>query len=164
SADGAALTASKPSITMRERSSIAHRRWLLKAFRAMVKRNAGTFASAGRFGAAFANFSHVSCVRSSAVSRQPERRSRNPRRRGFVKYMALATLFSTLATTCADLGATLYAAEKAFDPTKSFETRQGPGTAEQTEAAALPRVIHIVIEGSAESTSPGILGFAFLAL
>lgn len=83
---------------------------------------------------------------------------------GFVKYMAMATLFSTLATTCADLGATLYAAEKAFDPTKSYEKRQGPATAEQTEAAALPRVIHIVIEGSAESTSPGILGFAFLAL
>lgn len=83
---------------------------------------------------------------------------------GFVKYMAAATLFSTLATTCADLGATLYAAEKAFDPTKSYETRQGPATAEQTEAASLPRVIHILIEGCAESTSPGILGFAFLAL
>jgi hypothetical protein len=83
---------------------------------------------------------------------------------GFVKYMAAATLFSTLATSCADVGATLYAAEKAFDPTKSFETRHGPATAEQTDAAALPRVIHIVIEGFAESTSPGILGFAFLAL
>jgi hypothetical protein len=74
---------------------------------------------------------------------------------GFVKYMAAATLFSTLATTCADLGATLYAAEKAFAPTTS---------AEPTEAAALPHALHIVIEGSAESTSPGILGFAFLAL
>jgi hypothetical protein len=83
---------------------------------------------------------------------------------GFVKCMAAAVLFSTLATTCADMGATLYAAEKAFDPTKSFEKREGPATAEQTEAAALPRVIHIVIEGFAESTSPGILGFAFLAL
>lgn len=83
---------------------------------------------------------------------------------GFIKGMAAATLFSTLATSCADVGATLYAAEKAFDPTKSFETRQGPATAEQTEAAALPRVIHIVIEGFAESTSPGILGFSFLAL
>ena len=83
---------------------------------------------------------------------------------GFIKAMAAATLFSTLATSCADVGATLYAAEKAFDPTTSFETRQGPATAEQTEAAALPRVVHIVIEGFAESTSPGILGFSFLAL
>lgn len=83
---------------------------------------------------------------------------------GFVRSMAAATLFSTLAASCADVGATLYAAEKAFDPTKSYETRQGPATAEQTEAAALPRVIHIVIEGLAESTSPGILGFSFLAL
>lgn len=83
---------------------------------------------------------------------------------GFIKSMAAATLFSTLAASCADVGATLYGAEKAFDPTKSFETRQGPATAEQTEATALPRVIHIVIEGFAESTSPGILGFAFLAL
>lgn len=83
---------------------------------------------------------------------------------GFVKAMAAAILFSTLAASCAGMGSTLYAAEKAFDPTKSYATRQGPATAEQTEAAALPRVIHIVIEGFAESTSPGILGFSFLAL
>jgi hypothetical protein len=85
---------------------------------------------------------------------------------GFIKSMAMATLFSTLAASCADVGATLYGAEKAFDPTKSYEaeTRSGPPSAEQTEAAALPRVIHIVIEGFAESTSPGIVGFSFLAL
>lgn len=83
---------------------------------------------------------------------------------GFVRGMAAATLFSTLATSCADVGATLYAAEKAFDEAASFETRKGPATAEQTEAAAVPRVLHILVEGFAESTSPGILGFSFLAL
>jgi hypothetical protein len=65
---------------------------------------------------------------------------------GFIQGMALATLFGTLAATCADVGATLYAAEKMF-------AKRGP-----TEA------LHLIIEGFAESTSPGILGFAFLAL
>ena len=55
---------------------------------------------------------------------------------GFIKKMALATL---------------YAAEKSFEQAAS-------------EAEALPRVTHIVVEGLAESTSPGILGFSFLAL
>ena len=70
---------------------------------------------------------------------------------GFIKKMALATLFGTLAASCADVGATLYAAEKSFEQAAS-------------EAEALPRVTHIVVEGLAESTSPGILGFSFLAL
>lgn len=70
---------------------------------------------------------------------------------GFVKGMALATLFGTLAASCADVGATLYAAEKTFAKAAS-------------EAEALPRAMHVVAEGLAESTSPGILGFSFLAL
>ena len=74
-----------------------------------------------------------------------------PRSLGFIKKMALATLFGTLAASCADVGATLHAAEKAFESAAS-------------EAEALPRVTHIVVEGLAESTSPGILGFSFLAL
>src|SRR5262245_46178455 len=57
---------------------------------------------------------------------------------GFIKSMAMATLFSTLAASCADVGATLYAAEKFFDPTKSSEGRAGPPSKEQTEAEALP--------------------------
>lgn len=66
---------------------------------------------------------------------------------GFVKGMAMATLFGTLAATCADVGATLYAAEKAFDATD-----------------AVGKPLHMIVEGFAESTSPGILGFSFLAL
>ncbi|MBX3208170.1 MAG: hypothetical protein KF764_24195 [Labilithrix sp.] len=68
---------------------------------------------------------------------------------GFIKGMAAATLFGTLAASCADAGATLYAAEKSFD---------------KDEREGAPRALHIVIEGLAESTSPGILGFSFLAL
>lgn len=70
---------------------------------------------------------------------------------GFVKGMAQATLFATLAATAADLGATLYAAEKTF-------------SAGDSEAAQAPRVAHLVVEGFAESTSPGIVGFSFLGL
>lgn len=65
----------------------------------------------------------------------------------FIKGMAMATLFGTLAASCADVGATLYAAEKAFDGCDS-----------------VGRPFHMIVEGFAESTSPGILGFSFLAL
>ncbi len=71
---------------------------------------------------------------------------------GFIKSMAQATLFATLAATAADLGATLYACEKTFS---------AEGT---TEAQQAPRVAHLMVEGFAESTSPGILGFSFLGL
>lgn len=66
---------------------------------------------------------------------------------GFIRGMAMATLFGTLAATCADVGATLYAAEKLFD------------VGEPTT-----KVAHLIVEGLAESTSPGIVGFALLAL
>ncbi len=61
--------------------------------------------------------------------------------------MMLATLVGTLAATCGDVGATLYA---------------GANTCGEKEDAA--RALHLIVEGFAESTSPGILGFAFLAL
>lgn len=65
---------------------------------------------------------------------------------GFIRAMAAACLFGTLAATCADVGATLYAVAGFWD-------QKGP-----TEAA------HILVEGLAESTSPGILGFAMLGV
>lgn len=68
---------------------------------------------------------------------------------GFIKSMGQATLYATLAATAADLGATLYAASRAWE-------QQGSG---QPLHAA-----HMIVEGFAESTSPGILGFSFLAL
>jgi hypothetical protein len=67
---------------------------------------------------------------------------------GFIKSMSQAVLYATLAATAADLGATLYAAEKAWE-------KPGGGP----EHAA-----HMIVEGFAESTSPGILGFSFLAV
>lgn len=70
---------------------------------------------------------------------------------GFVKGMMAATLFATLAASCADVGATLYACERTF-------------SAAESEADAIPRAMHLVAEGFAESTSPGIMGFSFLAL
>lgn len=74
---------------------------------------------------------------------------------GFVRSMSQAVLFATLAATCADVGATLYAASKVL-------SKAGDDAA--AEAAALPRALHFVIEGFAESTSPGIVGFTFLGL
>lgn len=68
---------------------------------------------------------------------------------GFIRGMMQAVLFATLAATAADLGATLYAANRAWE-------RSGDGG--PLEAA------HLIVEGFAESTSPGILGFSFLAL
>src|SRR4051794_11266380 len=68
---------------------------------------------------------------------------------GFLKGMMQAVLFATLAATAADLGATLYAASHAWEQ---------PGEGQPREAA------HMIIEGFAESTSPGILGFSFLAV
>ena len=67
---------------------------------------------------------------------------------GFIKSMMQAVLFATLAATAADLGATLYAATRAWE-----------------EAGAGPlQAAHMIVEGFAESTSPGILGFSFLAV
>lgn len=67
---------------------------------------------------------------------------------GFIRSLAMATLFGTLASTCADLGATLNAAGQVLEKNPhDFETAG-----------------HYVIEGFAESTSPGILGFSCLAL
>jgi hypothetical protein len=71
---------------------------------------------------------------------------------GFVRSMSQATLFATLAATCSDIGATLYATEKVFS---------AEGT---TEAVQAPHAAHLVVEGFAESTSPGILGFSFLGM
>jgi hypothetical protein len=65
---------------------------------------------------------------------------------GFIKSMMQAVLFATLAATAADLGATLYAASRAW------------------EATGNDHAAHMIVEGFAESTSPGILGFSLLAL
>ena len=68
---------------------------------------------------------------------------------GFVRGMAWATLFATLAATSADLGATLYHTSESFD---------------EASHDAQTRAAHMVIQGFAESTSPGIVGFSFLGL
>ena len=67
---------------------------------------------------------------------------------GFIKSIMQAVLFATLAATAADLGATLYASSHAWE-----EPGAGP-----------PLAAHMIVQGFAESTSPGILGFSFLAL
>lgn len=68
---------------------------------------------------------------------------------GFIRGMMQAVLFATLAATAADLGATLYAASHAWEK----PTEGGPLVA-----------AHMIVEGFAESSSPGILGFSFLAV
>lgn len=79
---------------------------------------------------------------------------------GFVRGMAAATLFGTLAATAADVGATLYSTARAF------EEKAAPGAepTAQMEAEALPHAMHLLAEGLAESTSPSVLGFPMLAL
>ncbi|MBX3227932.1 MAG: hypothetical protein KIT84_28105 [Labilithrix sp.] len=67
---------------------------------------------------------------------------------GFVKNIATALLFGTLAATCADFGATF----------------AGAGRVLEKSSNDLATAVHWVIEGTSESTSPGILGFSFLAL
>ena len=67
---------------------------------------------------------------------------------GFITSMGHATLFGTLAATASAVGATLYGASHAW---------------EQPEGGALQGA-HIIVEGLAESTSAGILGFSFLAV
>jgi hypothetical protein len=67
---------------------------------------------------------------------------------GFVKLMALTTLFGTLAASCADEGATLHAASRVLEK----------------DPNDLHTALLYVVQGTGESTSPGILGFAFLAL
>lgn len=83
-----------------------------------------------------------------------------PKILGFVKWMSLAVLFSTCAATCADVGMTLYAAERVMTD-KTVPERPGPPP---TDASQFHHAIHTVIAGCAESTSPGILGFSFLGL
>jgi hypothetical protein len=80
---------------------------------------------------------------------------------GFIRGMAIATLFGTLALTCADVGATFNSAVQSFE-----EPLEGapPGAKPPTKAEALPRALQIVFEGCSESTSPGVLGFGMLAL
>jgi hypothetical protein len=94
---------------------------------------------------------------------------------GFIKGLAAATLFGTLAASCADVGTTLYATEKALQEASergsasSRDRVPGGGAAsasvnqEATNDSIAP-AFHLMVEGLAESTSPGILGFSFLAL
>ncbi len=70
---------------------------------------------------------------------------------GFVKGMAAATLFTTLAASSADVGATLYSASEVMSHDNMFRGEPVNPT-------------HLIVQGLAESTSPGILGFSFLAL
>ncbi|MDB4943104.1 MAG: hypothetical protein JWP97_2638 [Labilithrix sp.] len=74
---------------------------------------------------------------------KPQRRSL-----GFIESMARATLFGTLAATAGAVGATLYAASQVW---------------EQPDGGAVVAA-HLIVQGLAESTSPLILGFSFLAL
>jgi len=69
----------------------------------------------------------------------------NPRSLGFSAWMGAATLFSTLMGTAADFGATFFHVSRAIHD----------GAADWHAD---------LVEGLAESMSPGIMGFAFLAV
>ena len=68
----------------------------------------------------------------------------NERNEGFIKWMSRATLFSILTGTCADFAAV--------------------GNAVANGKFAPSDRLLIICEGFAESMSPGIMGFSFLAL
>jgi hypothetical protein len=78
---------------------------------------------------------------------------------GFIKGMALATLFGTLAMTCADVGATCASASRGFGG-----EALGKDPKPQNEEEAFRYGIRIVVEGLGESTSPGVMGFALVGL
>ncbi len=67
---------------------------------------------------------------------------------GFVIGMTRATVYTTLAATFADLGATC-------NTVASFSEK--PGTTPF-------QLVAMLVEGVGESTSPGIVGFSFVAL
>jgi|GEM_PF-649879 len=69
---------------------------------------------------------------------------------GFVVWMSAAVLFATLSATCADVGATLYTSADVY------------ATGQFRGERAVPA--NILVQGLAESTSPGILGFSVLAV
>ena len=69
----------------------------------------------------------------------------NPRSFGFIVWMGAATLFSTLMGTSADFGATFFHVSRAID--KGMAGWHGD-----------------LMEGLAESMSPGIMGFSLLAM
>lgn len=72
----------------------------------------------------------------------------NARSLGFTTWVALSVLFGTLQGICSDLGAVfMYLA-------KTWTTHAQEGV----------NPVAILLEGLGESTSPGILGFAFLAV
>ncbi len=70
----------------------------------------------------------------------------NARSLGFITWIAIATLFSTLMGTAADLGATLFHVARMADTSTSPSWRAD------------------LAEGLAESMSPSIVGFAFIAM
>lgn len=72
---------------------------------------------------------------------------------GFLKTISAAVFFATLSATCADVGATLYNVSDVYEKGEPYKFRDQP--------------IHpsaMIVQGMAESTSPGILGFSFLAV
>ena len=71
----------------------------------------------------------------------------NPRSIGFIVWMSAATFFSVLMGTATDLGAVFFHVSRMVE-------NNIPG----------PPFSVVLLEGFAESMSPAIMGFAFLAL
>ncbi|MBS2016070.1 MAG: hypothetical protein JST00_24530 [Deltaproteobacteria bacterium] len=72
---------------------------------------------------------------------------------GFLKTISAAVLFATCSASCADVGATLYNVSDVYEKGEPYKFRDQPVN---------PHAM--VIQGLAESTSPGIMGFSFLAV
>lgn len=72
---------------------------------------------------------------------------------GFVRSISAAILFATLSATCADVGMTLHRTNEVYERGEPYEFHGQP---------IVPH--RMIIEGLSESSSPGVLGFSFLAL
>lgn len=72
---------------------------------------------------------------------------------GFVWSISAAILFATLSATCADVGMTLHRTSEVYERGEPYEFRGQPIMPDR-----------MIIEGLSESSSPGVLGFSFLAL
>lgn len=72
---------------------------------------------------------------------------------GFLRSISAAILFAILSGTCSDVGTTLHTANDIYDRGPPYTFRGHP---------VVPH--ELIIEGLAESSGPGVLGFSVLSL
>jgi hypothetical protein len=82
------------------------------------------------------------------------------RHEGFIKWMSCALLWAILTGICSDVGTVLGVASEKMGASHQ-RMLEGSAAGELADPDTRPRIL---CEGLAESLSPGIVGFAFLAV